>query len=333
MHESWEEKNMEERSIWFSQAINEALQLEMRRDPNIYMAGEDIGPGGAFGVTNGLIDEFGPDRIMGTPISETVILGHAVGAALAGMRPVVEILFSDFLFVCGDELINQAAKMHYMFGGKAKVPIVVRCPVGAGLSAAAQHSQSPEAMILNFPGLKVAYPSTPRDAKGLLITAIRDDNPVVFMEHKMLYWFMGDVPEGEFTIPFGKADIRRAGKDVTMVAWGAMVGTCEEAAEALAADGIEAEIVDPRTLAPFDKETVLASVKKTGKVIIVHEAPKTGGFAGEIAAIIAEEGFDYLDAPIKRVCAPDTPVPFSPVLERAYIPSAEKVISAVKELF
>ena len=324
---------MEERSIWFSQAINEALQLEMRRDPNVYMAGEDIGPGGAFGVTNGLIDEFGPDRIMGTPISETAIVGHAVGAALAGMRPVVEILFSDFLFVCGDELINQAAKMHYMFGGKAKVPIVVRCPVGAGLRAAAQHSQSPEAMILNSPGLKVAYPSTPRDAKGLLITAIRDDNPVVFMEHKMLYWSMGDVPEGEFTIPFGKADIRRAGKDITLVAWGAMVGACEEAAEALSAEGIEAEIIDPRTLAPFDKETVLASVKKTGKVVIVQEAPKTGGFAGEIAAIIADEGFDYLDAPIKRVCAPDTPVPFSPVLETAYIPSAEKVISAVKKLF
>lgn len=324
---------MEERSIWFSQAINEALQLEMRRDPNVYMAGEDIGPGGAFGVTNGLIDEFGPDRIMGTPISETAIVGHAVGAALAGMRPVVEILFSDFLFVCGDELINQAAKMHYMFGGKAKVPIVVRCPVGAGLRAAAQHSQSPEAMILNSPGLKVAYPSTPRDAKGLLITAIRDDNPVVFMEHKMLYWSMGDVPEGEFTIPFGKADIRRAGKDITLVAWGAMVGACQEAAEALSADGIEAEIIDPRTLAPFDKETVLASVKKTGKVVIVQEAPRTGGFAGEIAAIIADEGFDYLDAPIKRVCAPDTPVPFSPVLETAYIPSAEKVISAVKKLF
>lgn len=324
---------MEERSIFFSQAINEALQLEMRRDPNIYMAGEDIGAGGAFGVTNGLIEEFGPDRIMGTPISETVILGHAVGAAMAGMRPVVEILFSDFLFVCGDELINQAAKMHFMIGGKANIPMVVRCPSGAGLRAAAQHSQSPESMLVNFPGLKIAYPSTPRDAKGLLITAIRDDSPVVFFEHKMLYFMMGDVPEGDFTVPFGKADVRREGKDVTLVAWGQMAHVCMEAADALSTDGIEAEIVDPRTLVPFDKETVLASVKKTGKVVIVQETPKMGGFAGEIAAIIAEEGFDYLDAPIVRIGAPYTPVPFSPVLEDAYIPSADKVISAVKKLF
>lgn len=309
------------------------MQIEMTRDPDVYLAGEDIGPGGAFGVTNGLIEEFGPDRIMDTPISETAILGHAVGAALAGLRPVVEILFSDFLFVCADELINQAAKMHYMFGGKAKVPIVVRCPVGAGVRAAAQHSQSPEATFLNFPGLKIAYPSTPADAKGLLITAIRDDNPVIFFEPKVLYWSMGDVPEGEFTIPFGQANIRRSGKDVTLVAWGAMVGTCELAAETLSGDGIEAEIVDLRTLAPLDRETVLASVKKTGKVVIVQEAPRTGGFSGEIAAIIAEEAFDYLDAPIRRVCAPDTPVPFAPVLEDLYIPSAEQVVSAVKKSF
>jgi len=325
---------MEERSIWFSEALREALRNEMNRDPNVYLAGEDIGiMGGSFGVTTGLIDEFGPDRVIDTPISETAIVGHAVGAAAAGLRPVVELMFSDFMMVCGDELMNQAAKIHFMFGGKAKAPMVVRAATGAGTRAAAQHSQSPEAMILNFPGLKVAYPSTPRDAKGLLIAAIRDDNPVVFLEHKMLYWSMGDVPEEEYTIEFGKADIKREGKDVTLIAWGAMVGTCLEAAEALAADGIEAEIVDPRTLAPFDKDTVLASVKKTGKVVIVQEAPKTGGFAGEIVAIIVEEGFDYLDAPIKRVCAPDTPVPFSPVLENAYIPDASKIISAVKELF
>jgi pyruvate dehydrogenase E1 component beta subunit len=325
---------MEERSIWFSQAIKEALQIEMARDPDVYLAGEDIGiMGGTFGVTGGLIEEFGPERVMDTPISETAIVGHAVGAAIAGMRPVVELMFSDFMMVCGDELMNQAAKMHFMFGGKAKVPMVLRAPTGAGQRAAAQHSQSPEAMILNFPGLKVAYPSTPRDAKGLMLTAIRDDNPVVFMEHKMLYWCMGDVPEGEFTIPFGKADIRRAGNDVTLVAWGAMVQVCLDAAETLAEEGIEAEIVDPRTLAPFDKETLLASVKKTGKLVIVQEAPKTGGFAGEIVAIVAEEGFDYLDAPIKRVCAPDTPVPFSPLLEDIYIPNAERVVSAVKGLF
>ncbi|HOE17099.1 MAG TPA: alpha-ketoacid dehydrogenase subunit beta [Syntrophorhabdaceae bacterium] len=325
---------MEERSMWFSEAIREALRNEMLRDPNVYMAGEDIGiMGGSFGVTSGMIEEFGPERVIDTPISETAIVGHAVGAAAAGMRPVVELMFSDFMMVCGDELMNQAAKMHFMFGGKAKVPMVVRAAIGAGTRAAAQHSQSPEAMILNFPGLKVAYPSTPRDAKGLLITAIRDDNPVVFLEHKQLYWFMGDVPEGEFTIPFGKADIKRAGKDVTLIAWGAMVGVCLEAAEALAEEGIEAEVVDPRTLAPLDKETILASVKKTGKVVVVQEAPKTGGFAGEIIATIAEEGFDYLDAPIKRVCAPDTPVPFSPVLENAYIPDAQRVVTTAKELF
>ena len=324
---------MEERSIMFSTAINEALQLEMRRDPTVYLAGEDIAPGGAFGVTMGLVDEFGLDRVMGTPISETAIAGHAVGAAMAGLRPVVEILFSDFLFVCGDELVNQAAKMHYMIGGKANVPLVVRCPAGAGTRAAAQHSQSPESMLINFPGLKIAYPSTPKDAKGLLIAAIRDDNPVVFFEHKALYWVLGDVPEGEYTIPFGKADIKRTGKDVTLVAWGQMVNTCLEAADSLAADGIEAEIVDPRTLIPFDKEAVLTSVKKTGKVVIAHEAPKTGGFGGEIASIIAEEAFDYLDAPIKRVGAPYTPVPFSPSLENAYIPCPEMIIEAVKSLF
>jgi pyruvate dehydrogenase E1 component beta subunit len=324
---------MEERSIWFSQAIKEAIQIEMTRDPNVYVAGEDVTAGGAFGVTNDLLEEFGPDRVMDTPISETAILGHAVGAALAGMRPVVEILFSDFLFVCADELINQAAKMHYMFGGKAKIPMVVRCPAGAGLRAAAQHSQSPEAVFLNVPGLKVAYPSTPADAKGLLITAIRDNNPVIFFEPKTLYWTMADVPEGEYTIPFGQASIRRTGKDITLVSWGAMVSTCEQAAEALSGDGIEAEIIDLRTLAPLDMETVIASVKKTGKVVIVQEAPRTGGFAGEIAATIAEEAFDYLDAPIRRVGAPDTPVPFSPVLEDLYIPNAEKIIDAVKKSF
>ena len=325
---------MEERVMLFSEAIREALRFEMNRDPNVYLAGEDIGIfGGSFGVTAGLLEEFGPDRVRDTPISETAIVGHAVGAAAAGMRPVVELMFSDFMMVCGDELMNQAAKMHFMFGGKAKVPMVVRAAIGSANWAAAQHSQSPESMILNFPGLKVVYPSTARDAKGLMITAIRDDNPVVFLEHKQLYFVMEDVPEGDVTIPFGQANIRRTGKDITLVAWGAMVGICEEAAEALSSDGIEAEIIDPRTLAPFDKETVLVSVKKTGKLVVVQEAPKTGGFAGEIVAIIAEEGFDYLDAPIKRVCAADTPVPFSPVLEAAYLPDAEKVIKAVKELF
>ena len=237
--------------------------------------------------------------------------------------------------VTGDfsSLINQAAKMHYMTGGKAKIPIVVRCPAGAGLRAAAQHSQSPEAVFLNVPGLKVAYPSTPADAEGLLITAIRDNNPVIFFEPKTLYWTMADVPEGEYTIAFGQANVRRTGKDITLVSWGATVATCEQAAETLSAEGIEAEVIDLRTLAPLDRETILTSVKKTGKVVIVQEAPKTGGFAGEIAAIIAEDAFDYLDAPIRRVGAPDTPVPFAPVLEDLYMPGAEQIISAVKKSF
>jgi pyruvate dehydrogenase E1 component beta subunit len=325
---------MEERMMWLSGAITEALEMEMRRDPDVYVAGEDVGRmGGVIGVTAGLWDEFGPERVRDTPISETAIVGHAVGAAVAGLRPVVELQLADFMTVCADELINQAAKMRYMYGGKARLPMVVRAVTGAGTRAAAQHSQSPESLLLNFPGLKVAYPSTPRDAKGLLITAIRDDNPVVFFEHKVFYYVMGPVPEGEFTIPFGVADVRKEGEDVTLVAWGGMVSVCEEAAEELASDGIEAEIIDPRTLAPFDKETVLESVKKTGRLVIVHEAPKTGGFGGEIAGIVAEEGFDFLDAPIRRIGAPDTPVPYAPVLEDAYIPDAERIIRTVKDMF
>ncbi|BCS95749.1 TPP-dependent acetoin dehydrogenase complex, E1 protein subunit beta [Desulfoluna limicola] len=324
---------MEERMIWFSEAIREAISMEMRNNPDVYMAGEDIGiMGGSFGVTSGMIDEFGEERVIDTPISETAIVGHAVGAAAAGMRPVVELMFSDFMMVCGDELMNQAAKMHFMFGGKAKVPMVVRAATGAGARAAAQHSQCPESMILNFPGLKVVCPSTARDAKGLMLSAIRDDNPVVFLEHRMLYWSMGDVPEGDCPVPIGKADIRRTGSDVTLIAWGAMVEACAEAAEELSADGIDAEIVDLRSLAPLDKAAILTSVEKTNRVVVVQEAPKTGGFGGEVAAILAEEGFDFLDAPIKRVCAPDTPVPFSPVLEDYYIPDAQRVVEAVKSL-
>lgn len=325
---------MPEKSMYLFQALNEVLRTEMARDPNIYLAGEDIAlRGGAFGVTQGLLDEFGPERVRDTAISETAIVGHAVGAAATGLRPVVEIGLSDFLVVCADELLNQAAKMRYMFGGKARLPMVVRTSTGGGLSAAAQHSQTPEALIMNYPGLKIAYPSTARDAKGLLTTAIRDDNPVVFFEHKYLYFDQGMVPEGEFLTPFGKAEIRRPGKDVTLFGWGWMTKLCLEAADTLSKEGIEAEVIDPRTLKPLDQETLLASVKKTGKLVIVQEAPKTGGFAGEIAAIMVEEGFDYLDAPVKRVCAADVPSPFSPVLEKAYLPSAEKVVKAVKSLF
>jgi len=317
----------------YSQAINEALREEMRRDQKVFVMGEDVGIfGGCFGVTTGMIDEFGPERVLDTPISETAIMGSAVGAAAAGLRPVPEIMFMDFLAVCLDELVNQAAKMRYMFGGKAKVPLTLRTVLGAGLGAAAQHSQSLEAWICHVHGLKVVMPSTAADAKGLLKSAIRDDNPVVFLEHKMMYAMSGEVPEGEYTIPLGKAEIKRAGKDVTIVATSLMVHKALAAAERLAAEGIEAEVIDPRTLVPFDKETLFQSVEKTGRLVIVHEAVKTGGFGGEIAAMVAEECFDMLDAPIKRVAAPSTPIPFASSLETAFIPNEEKIIEAVKAI-
>lgn len=317
----------------YSQAINEALREEMRRDEKVFILGEDVGIfGGCFGVTTGIIDEFGSERVLDTPISETAIMGSAVGAAAAGLRPVPEIMFMDFLAVCLDELVNQAAKMRYMFGGKAKVPVTLRTVCGAGLGAAAQHSQSLEAWLCHVPGIKVVMPSTPADAKGLLKAAIRDDNPVVFLEHKAMYALSGEVPEGEYTIPLGKADIKRVGKDVTIVATSLMVHKALAAAEILAAEGIEAEVIDPRTLVPFDKEIVLKSVEKTGHLVIVHEAVKNGGFGGEIAAIVAEEGFDLLDAPIKRVAAPFTPIPFTPVLESAFVPNEDKIIEAVKSI-
>lgn len=317
----------------YSQAINEALREEMRRDEKVFVMGEDVGIfGGCFGVTTGMIDEFGPERVLDTPISETAIMGSAVGAAAAGLRPVPEIMFMDFLAVCLDELVNQAAKMRYMFGGKAKVPLTLRTVLGAGLGAAAQHSQSLEAWICHVPGLKVVMPSTAADAKGLLKSAIRDDNPVVFLEHKMMYAMSGEVPDGNYTIPLGKAEIKRAGKDVTIVATSLMVHKALAAAETLAAEGIEAEVIDPRTLVPFDKETLFHSVEKTGRLVIVHEAVKTGGFGGEIAAMVAEECFDMLDAPIKRVAAPSTPIPFASNLESAFIPNEEKIIEAVKAI-
>ena len=321
------------RKLTFAQALNEALKQEMRRDPTIYVAGEDVGRyGGIFGVTAGLLEEFGEERVRDPPITESAIIGSAVGAAAAGLRPVVEIMFIDFIGVALDQLFNQAAKMKYMFGGKAKLPIVVRTTCGAGMCAAAQHSQSLEAWFMHIPGLKVVAPSTPYDAKGLLISSIRDDNPVLFIEHKMLYGIEGEVPEEPYTIPLGVADIKREGKDVTVVATMAMVHKALEAAEDLAKEGIEVEVVDPRTLSPLDKETIINSVKKTHRLVIVHEAVKQAGPGAEIAAIVAEEAFEYLDAPIKRVAAPFTPVPFSPVLENAYIPSKESIISAVKEV-
>ncbi len=321
------------RKLTFAQALNEALRQEMRRDPTIYVAGEDVGKyGGIFGVTAGLLEEFGEERVRDTPITESAIIGSAVGAAAAGLRPVVEIMFIDFIGVALDQLFNQAAKMKYMFGGKARLPIVVRTTCGAGMCAAAQHSQSLEAWFMHIPGLKVVAPSTPYDAKGLLISSIRDDNPVLFIEHKMLYGLEGDVPEEPYTIPIGAADVKREGKDVTVVATMAMVHKALEAADELAKEGIEVEVVDPRTLSPLDKETIINSVKKTHHLVVVHEAVKQAGPGAEIAAMVAEEAFDYLDAPIKRVAAPFTPVPFSPVLESAYIPTKENIISAVKEV-
>lgn len=317
----------------YAEAIKDGMRVEMQRDPNVYIWGEDVGKfGGCFGVTNGLLDEF-PGRVIDTPISETAIVGAAVGAAAAGLRPIAEIMFVDFMGVCLDELFNQAAKMHYMFGGKAKIPMVLRTPCGAGMGAAAQHSQSMEAWFTHIPGMKTVMPATPADAKGLMAAAVRDNNPVMYIEHKQLLGVKGEVPEGEYVIPLGKADIKKEGSDVTIVAWSWMVHKALAAAEALAQEGINAEIIDPRTLVPLDTECILKSLGKTGKLVIVHEAVKTSGFGGEIAAIVAEEGLDLLDAPIKRVTMPFVPIPFSPPLENAIIPSEEKIIAAVKSLF
>lgn len=324
---------MSTKTMTYGQAICEALAIEMRRNPDVYVVGEDVGKfGGGLGVVLGLLDEFGPKRVRDTPLSETAIVGHAVGAAMAGLRPVAEIMFDDFLGIVMDELGNQAAKARYMFGGKARVPMVLRASCGAGIRAAAQHSQSLEAWCAHVPGLKIIMPSTPADAKGLLIAAIRDDNPVVYLEHKTLLNIEGEVPEGEYVLPIGKADVKRHGGDVTLVTWSAMVQPCLDAAEMLASEGVNAEVIDLRTIVPLDKEAILESVARTGKLVIVHEAVRTGGFGAEIAAIVADEGFDLLDAPIKRVTAPDTPVPFSPVLEDAYLPNAEKIKEAVLSL-
>ncbi len=321
------------KKMTYAEAIRDGMRVEMHRDAKVYIAGEDVGKfGGCFGVTAGLFDEF-PGRVLDTPISETAIVGHAVGAAAAGLRPVVEIMFIDFMGVCMDELFNQAAKMRYMFGGKAKVPMVVRTPCGGGMTASAQHSQCIEAWFTHIPGIKTIMPSTPADAKGLMAAAIRDDNPVMYIEHKQLLAMSGEVPEGEYVIPLGKADIKRTGSDVTIVAWSWMVHKALAAAEQLAKEGISAEVVDLRTLVPLDKECILQSVAKTNRLVVVNEAVRTSGFAGEIAAIVVEEGFDLLDAPIVRVTALDIPVPFNAKLEAVYLPNETKIVAAVKSLF
>ena len=317
----------------YLQAITEALRQEMERDENVFIIGEDVGQfGGCFGATQGLFEQFGEERVMDTPITESAIVGAAAGAAAKGLRPVAELMFVDFLGVSMDQLFNQAAKMRYMFGGKTTVPMTLRAPQGAGISAAAQHSQCLEAWLMHIPGLKVVMPSTPYDAKGLLISAIRDDNPVVFLEHKLLYGATGEVPDESYTIEIGKADIKREGSDVTVVATSQMVHTALAAAEKLKADGIDAEIVDPRCLQPLDKDTILDSIKKTNALVIVNEAVTFAGPGAEIAAIAAEEAIEYLDAPIKRIGAPFCPVPFSPTLEQHYIPSVQDIVETVKSI-
>ena len=320
------------REITTSQAINEALAEELERDPRGFLLGEDIGlHGGAFTATKGLLQRFGPKRIRNTPISEAVIAGAAVGAALVGARPVAELMYIDFLTLAMDQIVNQGAKVKYMFGGKARVPVVVRMPFGAGRANAAQHSQSLEAWLCHVPGLKVVMPSTPADAKGLLKSAIRDDNMVLVLENKHLYFQKGPVPEGEYLVPLGVADIKRPGTDVTVVATGRLVGVALSAAETLSKDGIEVEVLDPRTLFPLDAKAIIASVKKTGRLVTVHEAVKRFGFGAEVAAMIAEgEAFDYLDAPIQRVAAPEVPVPFSKSLEDLFLPDAPKIIAACR---
>jgi len=319
--------------ISYSQALRDGLREEMRRDPMVFVIGEDVAQhGGAFGVTRGLFDEFGSDRVVNTPISEAAIAGAAVGAAVAGCRPVAEIMYMDFLTIAMDQIVNQAAKMRYMFGGKAKLPLVIRAPGGAGRGNAAQHMQSLEAWFCHVPGLKVVMPSTPRDAKGLLKAAIRDDNPVIFIEHKLLYATKGEVPEGDHAIPLGQADIKREGDAATVVATSRMVQFALDAAEQLASQGIEIEVIDPRTLHPLDVDTIITSVEKTNRALVVHEAVKRGGYGAEIAATIQELAFDFLDAPVLRVCGEDVPIPFAPNLEAAAIPDPQRIADGVRHL-
>ncbi len=331
-----------------AEALRQAIREEMARDPRVFCLGEDIGIpggfGGAFTVTLGLSEEFGHERILDTPISEEGFIGVAIGAALAGLRPIADVQYGDFLFMAMDQVANQAAKMCYMSGGTVHVPLVLRVPVGA-TSRGAQHAQSLEAFFTHIPGLKVVAPATAYDAKGLLKSAVRDDNPVLVFEHKLLYGSkgprsergalspIGEVPEDDYVVPIGRGIIRREGKDVTLVGKLLTLYRALAAAEQLAGEGIEAEVIDPRTLVPLDKELILESVRKTGRLVIVEEDNLTGGWAGDLAAMVAEEAFFWLDAPVKRVSAPDTPAPFAPVMEQFYVPSADRVVQAVKSLF
>ncbi len=320
--------------LTYREALRRALREELKRDEDVYLLGEDIGVyGGAFGVTQGLLEEFGPKRIKDTPLSEAAIIGVAIGSALTGMRPVAEIMFMDFITIGMDQLVNQAAKIHYMYGGKAKVPMVLRTPAGSGTGAAAQHSQSLEALLCHIPGLKVVMPSTAYDALGLLKSSIRDNNPVMFIEHKLLYSQKARVPEEEYLIPLGKADVKREGKDITVVALSVMVPRVLEVAEKIVREGIQVEVVDPRTLVPFDLECIVESVKKTHRLLIVHEACRRGGFGAEILSRVEEsDAFDFLDTPIRILAGKDVPIPYSPNLEKAAVPQLEDIERAIREM-
>jgi pyruvate/2-oxoglutarate/acetoin dehydrogenase E1 component len=321
------------RELTYVKAYNEALQQVMREDENVFVVGEDVaGYGGVFRMYDGLLEEFGDRRMIDTPISEMAIVGLGVGAASRGLRPVVDIMFMDFLAVCLDQVVNQAAKMKFMFGGEVRVPMVVTVAAGAGLSAGAQHSQSLEAWLAHTPGLKVAMPSSAYDTKGLMVTAVRDDNPVVFMLNKKLLGAKGEVPEDIYAIPFGEAATLREGTDVTIVALGRMAVEAVAAADQLAAEGVSAEVIDPRTVQPLDTATIVASARKTNRILVVHEAVTFGGLGAEISAQIQEAAFDYLDAPVLRVGAPFSPVPFSPVLESTYVPDRTNIADGCRRL-
>lgn len=322
------------REITYTEAVREALSEAMREDENVFIMGEDIGIyGGAFGVTRGMLEEFGPERIRHTPISESAIAGAAVGAAITGMRPIFELQFSDFITIALDQMVNQAAKIHYMYGGNVSIPLVMRTPGGSGTGAAAQHSQSLENWTAHIPGLIVIQPSTAYDAKGLLHSAIANNNPVMFYEHKLCYRTKGDVPEGKYFIPIGVADIKRAGKDISVIATSYMVHKALEAAEILAKEGIDIEIVDPRTLVPLDKKTIVDSVKKTGRALIVTEAVKRSGFSSELAAVVAEEeSFDYLDHPVVRLAGAEVPIPYDPTLEKLAVPQVDDIVVACRKM-
>ena len=322
------------RELTYSEAIREAMCEEMRRDPTVFLFGEDVGAfGGVWGVSADMLAEFGEERVRDTPISEIAIIGAGLGAALAGMRPIAEIMFGDFLMCAGDQLVNQAAKARFMSGGKANVPLTIRVTSGAPGSAAAQHSQSPEAWFMNVPGLKIVTPATPADAKGLLKTAIRGVDPVLFFEPKMLYATRGPVPEDpDFTVPFGVANVLREGRDVTVIAVGVMAPKALEAAAQLEREGVSVEVVDPRTLVPLDKATLIRSVRKTSRVVIAHEAHLRGGPGAEIAAMLAEDAIEYLDGPIVRVGAKNVPLPYSPVLEAYVLPGVEDIVGAARSV-